>query len=474
MRHTLFILWINHGEAISYNLKDLPLTAGKRGRERSGVSVTHSTDLANHIANTPLCDTHEHLNSQKDWVEKGPDILQDLFGHYPSGDLASAGATEEAMKALLDGDNKDIAARFEGIRGAWEAVMHTGYGEAVRILAQDIYGMDELTPQGLEAANETLRAMQKPGQRLALLKEKAGLDHVQIDNFSRPCRPDPEDLQFFLYDLSWSSFCRGYIEVEQLHKETGITVKDLNSLDEAMQAVFARFGPLAIAIKSQHAYQRTLKWKRRSISDVKAALTRVLAGDNSATIEDRLCLGDWCTARGVELSIEYNLPVKLHTGYYAGHDHMPMERIRPGHLSELLLAYPKGRFVLMHTGYPYIGESLALAKHFSNVWIDLCWAWSIDPYTTRSFVRRFIHTAPANKLFAFGGDTFWPTSTVAYAHQARRRLTQALQAEVDDGEMTEKEAMRLATMFMRENQYAFFDMDGTRRAIAEAAKEAVS
>lgn len=32
------------------------------------------TDLAQYIADAPLCDTHEHLASEREWVEQGPDI----------------------------------------------------------------------------------------------------------------------------------------------------------------------------------------------------------------------------------------------------------------------------------------------------------------------------------------------------------------------------------------------------------------
>ncbi len=57
-----------------------------------------------------------------------------------------------------------------------------------------------------------------------------------------------------------------------------------------------------------------------------------------------LCLGDWCWARGVEQAIEYKLPFKLHTGYYAGHSRMPIDRVRSGHLCALLARYPQARF----------------------------------------------------------------------------------------------------------------------------------
>ena len=113
----------------------------------------------------------------------------------------------------------------------------------------------------------------------------------------------------------------------------------------------------------------------------------------------------------------------------------------------------------MHIAYPYSQELVALTKHYRNVYADLCWAWSIDPYSSLDFVRRFLHAAPSNKLFAFGGDTSWPTSAAAYAIQARRWLTRALQGEVDDGLLSESQAISVASSLMRDNQYCCFRVE---------------
>ncbi|MEP7188821.1 MAG: hypothetical protein ABI901_06510 [Roseiflexaceae bacterium] len=36
------------------------------------------TDLAEHIQSLRMIDTHEHLNKEHDFIQGGPDILQDL------------------------------------------------------------------------------------------------------------------------------------------------------------------------------------------------------------------------------------------------------------------------------------------------------------------------------------------------------------------------------------------------------------
>jgi predicted TIM-barrel fold metal-dependent hydrolase len=259
------------------------------------------------------------------------------------------------------------------------------------------------------------------------------------------------------------------LSVEEIFSASGVEVRDLATMEEAVAAIFARYGPVAIAVKSQHAYQRTLAWEERRRSDAEPAFDAVLLG--RATEAERLCAGDWIWARVVEQCVEHQLPLKLHTGYYAGSgSEMPVGRIQTGQLSTLLSRYPDARFVLMHIAYPYDAELVAVAKHFPNVWVDLCWAWAIDPHTTCDFVRRFLHAVPASKLFAFGGDDRWPTSAVGDAWQARKWLTRALEAELAEGDLTEAEAIDIARRVMHDNQYACFDIHGTRRALAEQAE----
>jgi hypothetical protein len=430
--------------------------------------MTTPTDLAQHIQSTPLIDTHEHQNKEPEYVERGPDVLQDLFDNYVTADLVVAGATPAAMERLLDASDPDLAARFAGVQPAWERCRHTGYGEAVQLIARNAYQMEAITPAALEAATERNRAMRQPGERLRILREGANIDHVQIDDFVWQCLPDASGPEFFLYDLSWVGFCQGEVDAPAIFAETGVEVDDLDSLREGMAAIFARHAPQAIAVKSQHAYGRTLHWQPRDDADVERALHKQLSGQG-LNVEEQLCLGDWCWARGVELASEHNLPFKLHTGYYAGHSRMPVERIAAGNLCALLAAYPAARFVLMHIAYPYSDELVALAKHYPNVYVDMCWAWSIDPYSAGDFLRRMIHAVPANKLFVFGGDSFWPNASAAYAAQARRWLTRALQAEVDEGLLREPEARALASRLMRTNQEECFDITGTRAAILAAA-----
>ena len=433
---------------------------------RSSIVTSGTTDLAQFINSASLSDTHEHLQTEAFSIGFPPDVLFDLFGNYVMADLVVAGATQEAVDHLIDTSNRDLTSRFAPIQKAWKCCQHTGYGEAVCLIARHVYGMEEITPETIEVAQRKATVLRLPGKRLEMLQQ-AGIDHVQVDDFSWKCVPDASGPDFFLYDLSWVSFCKGEIDPQAIQEEVGIEVRNLETLRAAMAALFAKYGRCAIAVKSQHAYQRTLLWKERTEAEVTGVLRKVLEKEEVDEVE-RCVLGDWCWARGVEFATDYNLPFKIHTGYYAGHSHMPVERIRSGHLCALLSRYPKARFVLMHIAYPYSEELTALAKHYPNVWVDLCWAWSINPYAASDFVRRFLHAVPANKLFGFGGDSFWPCSSVAYAMQARQGLRRALEAEVVESLLSERQAIALAERLMRSNQHDCFDLEGTRKFVQEA------
>lgn len=422
-----------------------------------------ATDLEHFIQHTPMVDTHEHLRSQRQWVEEGPDVLGAILSHYLSGDLRNAGASQEAIEFARDRKGRDVPQRVDAIRPAWELTAHTGYGQAARWLAREVFGIRELAADAVLAAQDQLDALRKPGQRLRLLRDVAKLDHVQID--TGPFGPDEEDADFFLHDLSWVTFAAaGETILQDAAALSGVEIKNLGALQRAMDAVFERYGATAVAVKTQHAYQRTLAWRPRGDVEAADALAKLLRGRRLDGGE-RNCLGDWCLGHGVQRAIEHNLPIKIHCGYYAGHSTMQMDRIRPSHLCELLIAYPEARFVLMHAGYPYVDEWIALGKHFPNAYLDLCWAWSIDPMTVSQTVRKLIHAVPANKVFVFGGDTFWPTLVCAYAAQARFWLTRALRAEIDEGLLTEAEAIGVAGRWLGDNQRACFDLDGTRAAI---------
>lgn len=424
--------------------------------------------LYNFIKGIKIVDTHEHLQEEADRLANGSYLVSALFSGYVSSDLNTAGMPPEAYKAFRWDKEDDVEKAWKYIAPYWKHIRHTGYGECVLRTVQEAYGFDDLNDDNYRAVDDAIRKSNKPGVTEWLVKEVANLDHVQTDNFTPVCEPNVIDPAFFLYDLSWVDLVNGNVSDGTLklmakHLGLGREVENIDDLEAGMDALFEAYGARAIAVKSQHAYGRTLLWQERNPEDVSKIFAKRLSNDK-LSVDERLCLGDYCLDRGVSLAIKHDLPFKIHTGYYAGNWGMPVERIHASHLAPLLDKYKNARFVMMHISYPYQSELLAIAKHYPNMYVDLCWAWIIDPETSRQFLQRFIRTVPINKIFLFGGDYRQADMVVGHVAIARRELARALEEMIANKDITVSEAERIALRICRENQYDCFKVKETQEA----------
>ena len=115
------------------------------------------------------------------------------------------------------------------------------------------------------------------------------------------------------------------------------------------------------------------------------------------------------------LAEELDIPVGLHTGLApAGTPYKCCPRFRnplgnPALLEEVLIRHPKLRVYLMHAGYPYLQETIAILHMYPQVYADLGaidWLRPREEFHTylRSLVR-----AGFGKRLMFGSDQMlWP------------------------------------------------------------------
>ena len=116
-------------------------------------------------------------------------------------------------------------------------------------------------------------------------------------------------------------------------------------------------------------------------------------------------------------------------------------------------------------------QMAALCKHCPSVLarVDAAGPGASGPHRTPIPFQRMI-TGSANKLFVSSNDSSVPAHTFGYAIQARAGLTRALQAEIDDGQLNEKQPSGWRNASMRGNQGACFDLEGTARRFASTAR----
>lgn len=426
------------------------------------------------IDQTPFVDTHEHLLEERTRLAGSGthrllpcDDAALLLHHYAGDDLASAGMTEAERERFFAPD-LGPEEKWAILAPLWPRVRHTGYVQAVRRAIRTLYGVDELNAATFADVTERMRARVRPGLYRDTLA-RAGIESCQVNSLEAIFR-ETEQPDLLMQDLSLVAYTTA-LDLPAIERATGYLPRTLDGMEAAQDWFFDRYAARAVAVKSQAAYSRRLDYAEVP-RDVAGPLFDRLARGERLAAADRKAAEDYLMRRAIGLATRHRLPVKLHCGYYAGYGRMPLGRVRQNasDLCPLLADFPETTFALMHIGYPYQDEYIALAKHYPNAHVDLCWAWIINPAATARFVAEFLVAAPASKLFAFGGDYAHVEPIVGHAQIARQGLGQALEQLVQTGWLAQEEALGLIEPLMRGNARRVFRLDEWRPAtLAPAA-----
>jgi len=429
-----------------------------RGRFVSGPSGFRS-ELQERIDRTPLVDSHEHLPDEAVRLRE-PKTWTHLFRFYLCDDLVSAGMDFDSV--FRPGcENIEPQKLWRKIEPFWQAVKHTGYARATRLAIRELYGIEEVDETTVPHLQEAVEKSITFGFYERFLKKHANIESCQVDASPLGLSPFAETRQpaLLLQDINILDF-QYLAKVEEISKRVGTTVENLDDWHETIRRFFNKYGPYAVSVKSQIAYARGLDFEKVSAKTVEQVFRKKLRGE-PRTEEDEKKLQNHLFWFCVEQANEHRLPVKLHTGYYVGTNGMVLSRIEknPAQLAELCRRSPETRWVFMHLCYPYCDELIAIAKHFSNAFIQSCWSWIINPIATGNFFKRFLVTAPANKCLVFGGD-YWPVEcVVGHAKIARDGLCSVLYELLEEGYVNKNEVLNLVEPLLRGNARQIFQLE---------------
>ncbi len=430
--------------------------AAERRTRGSGRNDT----LAQKVAETPFIDTHEHLMNESERIG-AKDTIWDkandwtfLLSHYFDSDLAVAGMGQADYDRFF-GTDLGPAEKWRLLEPLWPLVKHTGYGLNVRRTLKEVYGIEDLTGETVKTLQAAYHETIKPGFYRRLLRDVGNIESCQVNLWPFLESEQPDLLKCDLH-------ISGMIEEgwdPEFARKAGLTVKSLEDWHRVIDYWISTYGKKAVAVKSTLAYHRDLDCVPTPAEEADKPFRKKLQKEPLAPAEQK-ALEDHLFWYAVGRATEMGLPVKLHTGYYAGHRQMPLRRVRgnPAAVCDLCRHSPETRFVLLHAGYPYQQEMLAVAKHYPNAYMDLCWSWIIDPLATKDFLKQFLVTAPANKISAFGGDYIPVELVPGHASIARQGIAQALTELVDEGWLSRDEAMKEADRIMHQNARSLYKL----------------
>ena len=457
---------INRGDFLKFSALGITgLSLPGIGNARDIPSSVHQEkrfhdELSEMVLKTPFIDTHEHLMNESVRIQAGKEIdgkandWSFLFSHYFNDDMMVAGMSQEDKSRFFSADT-DPLKKWDLIEPFWPLLKHTGFGKNIRISVKQLYGIDEITRDSIPALNQAYQRLIRPGFYKKVIRDISNIEscHVNRWPFLESEQPDLLKSDLHVDALIDNGGDPNY------SKEPGIEVKSLDDWYRVVDYWLSTYGPKSVGIKTTMAYFRDIDFAPTPDNEqVRTAFIKHIQGkpmeeEESKALEDHLF---WYV---VNKATDMDLPVKLHTGYYGGFGYMPLDRLQrnPGSASGLCRHSPETRFVFFHIGYPFYEDFIALAKHYPNAYIDMCWAWIINPIAAKDFLKKFIVTAPTNKIWTFGGDYIPVELIPGHAAIARQGITLALAELAEEGWITQQEALDLCKPIMYQNAKSFFE-----------------
>jgi len=441
--------------------------AGISAKEMDGQNDIRKTIFAK-VFSTPLIDTHEHLIEERDRLNASNRRIQSndfsfLLSHYINSDMLTSGMPHADYDKFFSRNTSPLD-KWKILKPYWPAVRNTGYGMAVEIAMQQLYDVPELSDQTIAKVVSGYEKVCHKGFYKEILCEKSGIESCQVNALEQPFRKTAMPA-LLMQDISIVGMFAGP-NINAYAKPAGIDVKTLADWYHVIDWWFEKYGPYAVAVKSQNAYSRDIDYENVSAERAEPVFKKRISGKNLNSKERKL-LEDHLFWYSVKTATKANLPVKLHTGYYAGQNSMPLSRLinNPDSATRLCRTAGDARFVFMHICYPYYEEILSVAKQYTNAYIDMCWSWIINPIAAKDFLKKYLVTAPANKILTFGGDYIPVEPVLGHAVVARRGIALALSELVEEGWINLDRADELADMIMHENARKIFNLPEKTRKL---------
>jgi predicted TIM-barrel fold metal-dependent hydrolase len=412
---------------------------------------------------TPLIDTHEHLIEEKGRLagtshfRVASDDFSIIFSHYLKSDMFTAGMPQKDIDSFVS-SKIDPVGKWKLLEPYWPAIKNTGYGQAVSITIKELYGVEKLSEKTIKKVQAGYEKTRRKGFYKHILCEKANIESCQVNSLEGRVFMESDMPTLLMQDISILGMLAGP-DFKQVGEPTGIKVSSLGDWHKVIDWWFNRYSRYAVAVKSQHAYSRDIDHEKVAAEKVESIFKKRLEGQD-LTAGQQKALEDHLFWYAVEKATEHNLPVKLHTGYYAGHSRMPLSRLikNPGSASDLCRVAPETRFVFMHICYPYYEPMIALAKQYANAYIDMCWSWIINPVAAKDFLKKYLVTAPANKILTFGADYIPVEPVLGHAVITRRGIALAVSELVEEGWLSLECALEIIESIMHQNARKIFNL----------------
>ena len=183
------------------------------------------------------------------------------------------------------------------------------------------------------------------------------------------------------------------------------------------------------------------------------AIKRGLGGGSMKKLRDHLL------CRAIELCMEYDVPMQIHTGM--GDVEVNLVMCRPAYLLDLLRfpTYRACRVLLVHTGYPYHREAAYMANVLPRTYLDISEGIPFASSAAWDIIEGAVTMAPLNKI-CYGSDGYQvPEIMYTSAKLGKQALQDVMNGLVAKRMLSESDAQTAAAGILSDNARELYRLD---------------
>jgi predicted TIM-barrel fold metal-dependent hydrolase len=422
-------------------------------------------DLATHlyqrISDLWVIDSHEHLPDEATRLTLEVDAVS-LWENYPRFDLQAAGMTDVEFAAMVD-RGRSLEERWAILRKWLPLIRHTSVSRATFLGLKEFYGYEDITDDNYEEISRVMQAANKPGIYRRAFHD-CGRILVALNQVYMRCWNGLPAAGNFRLPQMWEAQFNvglGHHAFTMIEAELGRSVSSLESYVGAVAELLALYRARGVL---------GIKLDKPTIQSLPAASDVAPLFERAARLHDRgnqggaplspaeqTALRDYLAHAIIRIAGEVGLVIIQHSGHRGMWKDYRLAN--PMNLIPVFMLYPKTRFEVYHAGAPWVREAGMMVKTLPNVWLNLCWAHSLAREIARSALDEWLDLVPANKIIAFGGDTFvWIEWTLGDLVLSRQNVALALAKRMSEGLLTEDQAVDLARRMFFDNPKSLYGL----------------
>ena len=411
-----------------------------------------------------VIDTHEHQRWSEENASLNYKLSHLILSAYLMADVVSAGGTLIDSEQL---DSMDMNEYWEINGQALDYTRNTSYYSHFIAGFQKLYDFQDpyFTESNIDGLSTEVEANYSDYRRwFDDAFQTAGFELMFLDQYWSPFNQKVDETHYALVfninplvmqSSSKPSGDEKGSEIYQLAANEGMKIQSLDDYLLHCDHLFrTNAESRAVCVKNSMAYSRSLDFEA-----VAYEVARELFEKPSSTLSDKEAkmIQDFLFHWIIQKSIEYDLPVQIHTGYLAGNGNQ-LDNGKPVKLNNLFLLYPGAKFILFHGGYPWTGEYAAFGKMFANVYLDMVWLPQISREEAVHALDEMLDAVPYNKFF-WGGDCAFIEESTGSLEFGKSVVAEVLAKRIERGLLTEEVAREIILKIFRENAIQVFALE---------------